>query len=66
MPALEALLAEEFLIVDVASGSVHNRAAFLEAIRGGTVTFKEIKVFLHETVIRLAGPGTAEEEAVSP
>ena len=53
MPALEAQLA-----VDVASGSGHNRAAFLEAIRGGTVTFTEIKVFLHETVIRLDGPGT--------
>ena len=57
MPALEALLAEEFLIVDVASGSVHHRAAFLEAIRDGMVTFKEIKVFLDETVARQAGPG---------
>ena len=58
MPALEALLAEEFLIVDVASGSVHKRAMFLEAISGRVVTFQEIKTFPDETVIRLAGPGT--------
>ena len=58
MPALEALLAEEFVIVDVASGSVHHRAAFLEAISGGMVAFTEIEVFPDETVIRLAGPGT--------
>jgi ketosteroid isomerase-like protein len=58
IPALKALLAEEFLIVDVASGSVHPRAAFLEAIEGRAVTFQEIKTVPDETVIRLAGPGT--------
>ena len=56
--ALETLLADEFMIVDVASGSVHVRAMFLEAISGRVVTFQEIKTFPDETVIRLAGPGT--------
>ena len=56
--ALEELLAEDFLIVDVASGSVHPRAAFLEAIGAGMVRFEEIRTFPEETVIRLAGPGT--------
>jgi ketosteroid isomerase-like protein len=59
IPALETTLAEEFLIVDVGSGAVHSRAAFLEALSGGMVTFKEIKTFPDETVIRIAGPGTA-------
>jgi ketosteroid isomerase-like protein len=59
IPALEATLAEDFLIVEVGSGTVHSRAAFLEALRGGMVTFKEIKTFPDETVIRPAGPGTA-------
>jgi ketosteroid isomerase-like protein len=57
LPALEALLGEEFLIVDVASGTVHSRAAFLEAIGGRMVTFEQIKTFPAETMIRLAGPG---------
>jgi ketosteroid isomerase-like protein len=55
--ALEALLGEEFLIVDVASGTVHSRAAFLDAIGGLWVTFKQIKTFPEETTLRLAGPG---------
>jgi ketosteroid isomerase-like protein len=57
--ALKALLAEEFMIVDVKSGSVHPRAPFLEAISGRMVTFQAIKTFPDETVIRPAGPGTA-------
>jgi len=56
--ALETLLAEEFLIVDVASGSVHTREAFLNAIRDGMVSFREIKTFPEEALIRLVGPGT--------
>ncbi len=58
VPALEEILADQFLIVDVASGSVHLRAGFLEAIGGGQVTFREIETFPDEAVIRLAGPGT--------
>jgi ketosteroid isomerase-like protein len=56
--ALEVLLADEFMIVDVGSGSVHPRAAFLEAISGRMVTFQEITTFPDEAVIRLAGRGT--------
>ncbi len=58
IPALEALLAEEFLIVDVATGSVHPRAAFLAAISDGMVSFQAIETFPDEAVVRLAGPGT--------
>jgi ketosteroid isomerase-like protein len=54
---LESLLGDQFLIVDVVSGSVHSRAAFLDAIRGEVVTFKKIRTFPPETTIRLAGPG---------
>jgi ketosteroid isomerase-like protein len=57
LAALEKLLAEEFLIVDVGSGTVHPRAAFLEAIEGRVVTFREIKTFPDETLIRFASPG---------
>lgn len=53
--ALEKLLAEEFLIVDVASGSVYPRAAFIEAIGDGLVKFEEITSFPEEAVIRFAG-----------
>jgi ketosteroid isomerase-like protein len=56
--ALEELLADEFVIVDVASGSVHPRAAFLEAISGGMVTFEAIETFPEENLVRLTGPGT--------
>jgi ketosteroid isomerase-like protein len=58
IPALESLLADDFLIVDVASGSVHRRGAFLLAIAGGAVIFQEIKTFPEESVTRLTGPGT--------
>jgi ketosteroid isomerase-like protein len=58
IPALESLLAEDFLIVDVASGSVHTRRGFLLAIAGGAVIFQEIKTFPRESVTRLTGRGT--------
>jgi ketosteroid isomerase-like protein len=58
IPALESLLAENFLIVDVASGSVHPRGGFLLAIAGGAVIFQEIKTFPEESVTRMTGPGT--------
>lgn len=58
IPALESLLAEDFLIVDVASGSMHGRGGFLLVIAGGAVVFHEIKAFPEESVIRLTGPGT--------
>ena len=56
--ALESQLTENFLIVDVASGSVHCRGAFLLAIAGGAVIFHEIKTFPEDSVTRLTGPGT--------
>jgi ketosteroid isomerase-like protein len=55
--ALERLLADQFLIVDVASGSVHTRAGFLAAICGGAVSFLEIKTFPDESEIRIVDPG---------
>ena len=58
IPALESLLAEDFLIVDVASGSAQRRGGFLLAIAGGAVIFQEIKTFPEESVTRLTGPGT--------
>ena len=58
IPALESLLAEDFVIVDVASGSVHPRGGFLLAIVAGAVIFQEIKRFPEESVTRLTGPGT--------
>jgi ketosteroid isomerase-like protein len=55
IPRLEVLLAEDFLIVDVMSGSVHPRPAFLEAIDAGLVTFQDIETFPLERTIRLVG-----------
>jgi ketosteroid isomerase-like protein len=55
--ALDLLLGEQFVIVDVATGGVHSRGAFIDAIGAGMVTFKSIKAYPAETVIRLAGPG---------
>ncbi len=55
--ALEPLLAADFLIVDVASGSVHRRDSFLEAIVGGAVVFQKIETFPDETSVRLSGAG---------
>jgi ketosteroid isomerase-like protein len=53
--ALERLLAADFLIVDVASGIVHRRDSFLEAVIGGVVTFKQIETFPDETSVRGSG-----------
>jgi ketosteroid isomerase-like protein len=55
--ALERLLADQFLIVDVISGSVHTRAGFLAAICGGTVSFLEIRTSPDEAEIRILDSG---------
>jgi ketosteroid isomerase-like protein len=55
--ALDGLLAADFLIVDVASGIVHRRDSFLEAVVGGVVTFQKIETFPDETTVRLSGVG---------
>lgn len=41
--AFETLLADQFLIVEVAGGSLHDRAAFLGAIASGVVSFDDIE-----------------------
>jgi ketosteroid isomerase-like protein len=55
LDALDRILADEFMIVDVASGDVHPRAAFLEALETGAVTFHSILAFTEEAVTRFAG-----------
>jgi ketosteroid isomerase-like protein len=55
LPGLEQLLAADFQIVDVASGSLHQRASFLEAISEGRVTFMQIQTFPLERTIRIEG-----------
>lgn len=55
IPALEDLLSADFQIIDVASGSLHQRASFLEAVSAGRVTFKQIEIFPLERTIRIEG-----------
>jgi chromate reductase len=54
-PALAALLAEDFVIVEVSSGQVHPRGAFLDAVRSGAVVFEAIERWPHETLVRRYG-----------
>ena len=57
--ALEDLLAEDFVIVDVATASAHRRDAFLAAIRAGAVRFKAIETHPEEAVVRHYGDSIA-------
>ncbi len=57
LAALEEVLADEFLIVDVAAGAVHARADFLGAIGAGAVSFESIERFHDEAVVRDLGEG---------
>jgi ketosteroid isomerase-like protein len=52
---LDALLGDDFLIVQVDTGTVHRRAEFLAAVQNGLVVFKTIDVDTSDTVIRLYG-----------
>lgn len=52
---LEQVLADEFLIVDVAAGAVHTRADFLGAISAGMVSFESIERFHDEAIVRDLG-----------
>jgi ketosteroid isomerase-like protein len=52
---LEQVLADEFLIVDVAAGAVHARADFLGAISEGMVSFESIERFHDEGIVRDLG-----------
>jgi ketosteroid isomerase-like protein len=55
--ALGRLLADEFLIVDVAAGAVHTRAEFLGAVAAGQVVFEAIERFPDEAIVRSLGAG---------
>ncbi len=52
---LESLLANDFVIVEVAAGTVHARSAFLDAIDSGAVTFDAIETYPDEVLIREYG-----------
>lgn len=54
-PALAALLAEDFVIVEVGTGQVHPRGAFLDAVRSGAVVFEAIERWPQETLVRRYG-----------
>lgn len=53
--ALDALLHEDFAIVDVVGGAVHSRADFLEAVITGAVAFQSIESNPDETIVRVYG-----------
>lgn len=50
--ALEGLLADDFVIVEVGTGVVHPRADFIEAVKDGLVVFRAIDTDPGETLIR--------------
>lgn len=53
--ALDGLLGDDFLIVQVGTGSVHSRSEFLAAVETGLVVFKTIDVDASDTIVRLYG-----------
>jgi ketosteroid isomerase-like protein len=55
LDTLEQVLADAFLIVDVAAGAVHTRADFLGAISEGMVSFESIERFHDEAIVRDLG-----------
>jgi ketosteroid isomerase-like protein len=52
MGSLEAVLADDFVIVDVMSGGVTGREEFLSAIGSGMVRFAEVTRFSAEQSVR--------------
>ena len=52
MAALEAVLADDFVIVDVMSGQVTGREEFLAAIGSGMLRFAEVTRFSAERSVR--------------
>ena len=42
--SLDAVLTEDFLIVDIATGAVADRASFIGALRGGSLEFHRIEL----------------------
>jgi ketosteroid isomerase-like protein len=55
MAALEAVLADDFVIVDVMSGRVTGRQEFLAAIGSGMLRFAEVTRFPAEQSVRRRG-----------
>ena len=53
--ALDALLADDFMIVEVGAGTVHTRDAFLGAVRQGHVRFTAIDTDPAESLVRVHG-----------
>jgi ketosteroid isomerase-like protein len=52
---LAALLAEDFLIVDIHSGSIGTRAQLLALIRSGELVFPAVQSFPEESIVRTVG-----------
>lgn len=52
---LAALLRTDFVIVDVVSGTVAGRDALVDAVAKGAVTFKDIRRFPEEALVRRYG-----------
>jgi ketosteroid isomerase-like protein len=53
--ALDALLDDEFMIVDLAKGGVYDRATFLGGVAAGMIVFKSIERFYDEAIVRALG-----------
>ncbi|HEY4460821.1 MAG TPA: nuclear transport factor 2 family protein [Pseudonocardiaceae bacterium] len=52
---LDKILAEDFLIVDIHSGSIGTRAQLLALIRSGELVFPAVLSFPEESVVRTVG-----------
>ena len=55
VPALEDLLAEEFILVGVNDGAVVPRSALIEAVASGAVRFPAINSYPDEAIVRRLG-----------
>lgn len=55
-PALGALLTDDFLIVDVNSGQVVDRTAFLDVVASGLLHFAEVTRYPAERTVRHRDP----------
>ena len=53
--ALESLLAPDFVIVEISSGSVFARADLIGAVASGAVRFPAVQAFPDEAVLRRVG-----------
>ena len=53
--ALDALLAPDFLIVDIHTGSIGTRAQLLALIRSGELVFPAVLAFPEESIVRTVG-----------